>query len=311
MRIRPMTRDDLPRVVAAWNAILVHTQLTEKHFGAVTLGDPNYEPEGVLVAETDDGELVGFSACVVRRTVPGKDGGGGEHNFDRCFLKGFFVAGGDSGELAAKELLARAEAFGASAGKSQVVVTMYDGPYIYPGIDVRYERLRALIMQHGYHDFETIEDVAVNLRSAEVEQMLAEARATVPPEVKLATWEPGMLPAMRAFVEEGEMPGWFPIGWESGYTRARETTLVLIREEEIFGWAQFHPRPPSAAFGPILVLPRARGRSYGGLLLLESMLRCARAGCERMTAGWANTGFYVRYGWDIICRYAVLRKTLK
>jgi hypothetical protein len=29
-----------------------------------------------------------------------------------------------------------------------------------------------------------------------------------------------------------------------------------------------------------------------------------------MFAGWANTGFYVRYGWSIIRRFAVLRKEL-
>jgi hypothetical protein len=33
-------------------------------------------------------------------------------------------------------------------------------------------------------------------------------------------------------------------------------------------------------------------------------------GCTQMRAGWANTGFYVRHGWYIVRRFAVLRKEL-
>jgi len=40
------------------------------------------------------------------------------------------------------------------------------------------------------------------------------------------------------------------------------------------------------------------------------MERARAGGAERMTAGWANTGFYVRHGWHITRRYAVLRKEL-
>jgi GNAT superfamily N-acetyltransferase len=311
MIIRPIVAEDAALVVSAWNQTLKHDHLSEQRFREVMLGDPNYEPEGVLLAEGDAGDVLAFSACVVRRDLRGKDGGGGEDNYDRAFLKGFFAVAGKEGTAAARELLARAEAFGAGAGKRAVTVTVYDGPYLFPGIDVRYQRLRRILERSGYQDTYTIECVATDLRSPKVDRMLGEVRATIPPDVTIATWDPAMLPAMREFVAEGEMPGWFPVGWESAYAAPAQTTLILSKGDEILAWAQFHPRRPRAGFGPILVLKRERGRNYGAVLLLESMVRSRKMGCRSMFAGWANTGFYVRYGWSIIRRFAVLRKGLQ
>ena len=305
-----MTVEDVPRVLEAWNATLKHDRLTEQRFRNVMLEDPNYEPEGVLIAEDDAGAVLGFSACVVRRDLEGKDGGGGEHNYDRGFLKGFFAVSGREGSAAARELLSRAEAFSAGAGKRFVTVTIYDGPYVYPGIDVRYERLRRILARNGYQDFSTIECVAADLRSPKVDRMLEEVRATIPSEITITTWDPFMLPAFRKFVEEGNMPGWFPTGWESKYAEPEQTTLILRNGDEILAWARFHPHQPRAGFGPIFVLDRGRGKSYGAVLLLESMVRARKMGSRTMLAQWANTGFYVRYGWNIVRRFAVLRKEL-
>jgi GNAT superfamily N-acetyltransferase len=78
----------------------------------------------------------------------------------------------------------------------------------------------------------------------------------------------------------------------------------------VLGWARFRATKPRSGFGPILVLPRARGKDYGARLLLECMVQAREAGAQQMTAGWANTGFYVRFGWHITRRYAVFTKEL-
>ncbi len=311
MNLRPMTEADLPRVSSAWNATLAYDQMSEHRFGHILLGDPNYEPEGVLLAESEAGDLLGLSACVLRREVVGKDGGGSQDGFDHAYLKGFFVVPGEAGPDAGAQLLAAAESYARSAGKRWLILSEYGVAYAYPGLDVRYERLRDLLLQHGFQDTYTIECVAADLRALDLPRMIEETRETMPADVKLATWDPSMLPAMRKFVAEGKMPGWFPIGWEEHYQRRVDYRLILTKGDEIAGWAQFGTRKPTADFGPILVLPRLRGRNYGGLLLLEAMLRASAAGSDRMLAQWANTGFYVRYGWNIVRRFAVLRKDLK
>ena len=142
MYIGSMLEEDLHDVVVAWNAALPHDRVTEERFRQVMLGDPNYEPESITVARGNDGTVLGLSACVARRTAEGKDGRGRKAELRRGYLKGVFVAEGEGEEAAADVLLAGAESYCREAGKEEMWVTQYAGPYLYPGIDVRYERLR-------------------------------------------------------------------------------------------------------------------------------------------------------------------------
>ncbi len=310
MYIASMSDEDLHDVVLAWNAALPHDRVTEERFRQVMLEDPNYEPESIAVARGNDGSVLGLSACAARRTAKGKDGRGRKAEFGRGYLKGVFVAEGEGEEAAADVLLGAAESYCRGAGKGELWVTQYAGPYLYPGIDVRYERLREVLANHGYRDTWTIEDTAVDLRDPRLEARLTRARARLDTDIDLLTWEPGMLPAMQRFVAEGRQPQWFPPGWESGLSEPRERALILRKGDEILGWAQYWPGRPCASFGPILVLDRARGRGYGSVLLLECMVRARERGAEQMWAGWANTPFYVANGWHITRRYAVLTKEL-
>lgn len=310
MRIRPLAEADLPQVVAAWNRALPYDQVLAERLQHAILEDPNYEPEGVVIAEGDGGEVLGLSGCVVRRTVQGNDGQGSDWEFDLGFLKAFFVVESRDGDRSAGEVLAVSEAFAVAAGKRAMQLCLYSYHYLFPGLDLRYERLRQAMVEAGYRDIATIEDVAVDLRPEEIARRLERLRGRAGTGAQVLVWEPGLLPMMRRFVEEGKAPRWFPPGWEANYSQPDEATLVLRQEDGIIGWAHFWPGRPRAGFGPILVLPRERGKGYGARLLLECMSRAQAQGSERMTAGWANTGFYTRHGWSIVRRYAVLRKGL-
>jgi len=246
----------------------------------------------------------------VRRTVPGKDGGGEEWGFKYGYLKGIFTVFGDRTWDAGAGLLEKVEQFCAAAGKQNMFVTVYSGPYFWPGIDVRYDRIYDLLNRHGYRDVRTMEDVAVNLQDPIVTKMYDRVCASLPADAVVKQWEPSLLPPMRKFVEEGKTPYWFPPHWEKGLSVPRENVFILQQGEEILGWAQYSPGAPRAGFGPILVLPRVRGNNYGARLLLECMVRSRDAGTTRMTAGWANTGFYTRHGWHVARRYALLTKEL-
>lgn len=311
MRMSQLSEEKVSAVVAAWNAALPRDQLTEERFRGVMLGDANYEPDGMLVAEGDDGSVLGFSACVLRRTVEGKDGGGRAREFRRAFLKGFFVIEGERGEAAADALLTAAENYAATAAKELMRVTEYSSHYVYPGMDVHYEHLCNILSRRGYRDIGTIEDVGVDLQGRELSSLLESARRRTGPAVEVLTWQPDLLPAMRDFVAESDEPQWFPVGWESGLSQPRERALVLKRATEIVGWAQYWPGRPRAGFGPTLVLERERRKGYGTLLLLECMVRARDGGAQYMEAGWANTGFYTRNGWHIVRRYAVFTKGLR
>lgn len=313
VRLTRLSEEHVTSVVEAWNRALAHDRVTEAQFRRVLLEAPNYEPEAVHVAWSDDGSVLGLSACVLRRTSEGRDGGGREYEFGRGYLKAFFVLDHPEQAKTADALLGAAESYCALAGKHELFVTQYTGPYFFPGIDVRYKRLRDMLTARGYRDIWTLEDVAVDLRDLPIERRLAAARERAGATVEILTWHPDLLPAMRRFVEEEDERQWFPVGWESQaqWSQPREVALILRRGEEIVGWAQYWPGMPRAGFGPTLVLRRERGKGYGALLLLECMQRARQEGSERMSAGWANTGFYVACGWHIARRYAVLVKHLE
>jgi GNAT superfamily N-acetyltransferase len=310
MHLSPLSDSDVPAVLAAWHCALVHDQVPESEFRRVILGDGNYEPGAVQVAWDDDGSVAGFAAFLVRRTVAGADGCGQPYESKCGFLKAFFVKEGDQGERAAAELLAAGEAYCAAAGKTEVSVVEYAGPYLFPGIDVRYQRLRCILADHGYRDVRTIEDVAVNLCDPLIARLLESARQRVGSSVELLTWRPDLLPLLQELVATGDQPHWFPAGWESRYKEPDERVLVLRKGEKLVGWARFRPNVPEGSFGPIMTLPSERGNGYGNLLLLEAMVRSRQQGTVTMSAGWAATGFYVTNGWHITRRYAVLSKEL-
>lgn len=313
MRLGRLADGDVATVVEAWRKGLPHDPMTEAQFRRLLLQDPNYEPEAVQVAWGDDGSVLGLGACVLRRTPEGKDGGGRKYEFERGYLKAFFVLDHPEQAETVDALLGAAESYCAQAGKRKLFVTQYTGPYFFPGIDLRYERLRDMLAARGYRDIWTLEDVAVDLRDLPIERRLAAARERAGPMVEILTWHPDLLPAMRRFVEEEDERQWFPVGWESRaqWSQPREVALILRRGGEIVGWAQYWPGVPRAGFGPTLVLRRERGKGYGALLLLECMQRAREEGSETMSAGWANTGFYVACGWYISRRYAVLVKDLQ
>jgi GNAT superfamily N-acetyltransferase len=310
MRIAPMSEADVPAVLEAWQSALIHDRVPESEFRRAILNDPNSEPDAIRVAWDNDGSVAGFAAFLVRRTVPGADGCGQQYEFQRGFLKAFFVKEGEAGERAATELLAGGEAYCAAAGKTGVSVVEYAGPYLFPGIDVRYQRLREILAGHGYRDVRTIEDVAVNLCDPLVPRLLEKARARVGSSVELLTWRPDLLPLLQELIATGDQPQWFPSGWDSRYAEADERVLVLRKGKKLVGWARFGPKVPEGFFGPIMTLPSERGNGYGNLLLLEAMVRSRQQGTVTMSAGWAATGFYVTNGWHITRRYAVLSKEL-
>ncbi len=327
MRLTQLVEEHVASVVEGWNEALPYDHMTAVEFRRVLFQDPNYEPEAAHVAWADDGSVVGLSVCVLRRTPEGKDGGGREPEFGRGYLKAFFLLDRPEHVDTADALLGAAESYCAQAGKHELFVGQYTGPYFFPGIDIRYQQICDILAGHGYRDVDTLEDVAVDLQDPSIPDRLARARERAGPTIEVLTWKPDLMPAMRRFAEEEDerqwFPAmrrfmeeederqWFPVGCESGLAQPRETALILRRGEEIVGWAQYWPGTPRAGFGPVLVLRRERGKGYGALLLFECMRRARDQGSENMWAGWANTGFYVACGWHICRRYAVFVKDLR
>jgi len=245
--------------------------------------------------------------------------GGGPHEKDDGFVKGLFVLDAYWEQGVGEKLLTQAEAYLVSKGKRAIKVTAYiGGRYFFNGIDLRYERLLALMTGCGYERLRdwgeicTIDDVAVDLTDFEPTAYHIEARVRVAAiGVKITPYDPAMLDKMRIFAEK--LLGyehWFPAGWEDGFGTSGHH-LVALKDDEIVGWADYRPDPQDGEFGPIGVLEAYRGNGIGTCLLVESMLRMKELGTPKVTAEWAETDFYLKNGWYICRQWAPFQKKLQ
>ena len=310
LETRRLEKADVPRVVEAWNRSLVYDTVARERFEWVILGDPNCEPEGNIIA-LDQGKIVGFISVVAW--------GGEPHEKDCGFVKGLFVLDAYWEQGVGERLLEQAEAYLVSKGKRAIKVTAYiGGRYFFNGIDLRYERLLALLAECGYErlrdwgEIYTIDDVAVDLAHFEPTVYHIEARKRAAAiGVKITPYHPAMLDKMRIFVEKLAYWHWFPAGWEDGFG-VRGHHLVAVQDDEIVGWADYRPDLQDGEFGPIGVLEAYRGNGIGTCLLLTSMLRMKELGAPKATAGWVDAmDFYLKSGWQICRQWAPFQKVLQ
>lgn len=309
LQIRPLEKADVGEVVASWNECLMYDPVTERRFTEVVLEDPNYEPDGTLVARDRD-RVVGFLAAVAREGIAGKDGRGRPEEAHCGYLKGFFVRPEYPLEEAGERLLAAAIQWLRRRHKTDLRVVLYSGRYFFPGIDVRYGTLLDFFERQGFERIQLVNDLSVQLTDFRPSEFHRQARQRAAAAgVTVEAYRPEMLEAMREFVRKIDMVSWFPEGWEQGFGEGGHT-LVARRGEEIVGWAEFWPHPRQGGFGPIAVLPQERHQGIGTCLLLESMLRMQAQGVPEAVASWAATEFYQRSGWQICRQYVAWRKRL-
>lgn len=287
-----------------------YDKITEARFENTIFADPNFAKEGNFAA-TQNNNVVGFVAAVAREGIVGRDGAGTIRENDIGYVKGFFVlVDHDRDEAIEKDLLERALDFLKSKGKKMARVGDYTGRYFSPGIDTRYEKALRFYLTNGFREIDTEEDVMIDLSAFQPTEYHKRAQRRIRElGVNIATYRPTALQAMRRFAEKLAYPQWFPEGWELRFAK-RGHTLVALLKNEIVGWAEFHLDSGEWFFGPIAVLKELRKMGIGTCLLLESMLRLKALGANSVTAGWANVPFYLKNGWMISRRYAVLQKEL-
>lgn len=309
-KIRTLEKTDIDEVFSGWKAAFPHDDIPRQRFENIALNDPNYIAAGNLVAVQNQ-RVVGYVSAVVRRGIAGQDTKGTADEKDYGYIKGLFALEDYSEPLALKHaLLEQALKFIKSEGKTLVKVGHYTGLFFNPGIDVRYEGEQRFYQVHGFNEVDYEEDVSVNLTDfaplpyhdliqKRVEQM----------GVAILDYKPNLLSAMKDFVLQIEYPNFFPAGWENDFDDWG-SHLVAVSGVRVLGWAMYNPVLYEGYFGPIAVLPDFRRKGIGTALLLESMLRMKKEGTPVVTAGWANTPFYLKSGWSISRRYVIFERKL-
>jgi mycothiol synthase len=129
--IRAYRGSDETPFIALWNAAMTHDRINESVFRTRVLLDANFNPDGLLVAETD-GELRGFVLSLTRQVPLFLQGLEPEVGW----ITAFGVHPQHRRQGIGRQLCDAALARLASMGRKRALISPYTPNYFIPGVDV-------------------------------------------------------------------------------------------------------------------------------------------------------------------------------
>jgi ribosomal protein S18 acetylase RimI-like enzyme len=289
--IRPYRGTDEAALLALWNATLTHDHIDEAGFRTRVLLDANFDPAGLLVAETGDGsQLAGFVLSIGRQVPLFLQG----LEPELAWITAFGVQPGYQQQGIGRQLFDATLTRLHGQGRRRVLISPYTPNYHAPGVDVEaYPAALGFLQGSGWE----ITSMPISMRAeltgfqmpaeiAALEQRLVEQTGVVVQPVQAAH-----LPALLPFIARNFGWDWFRFAQEYllqlfGPGSDEICFLVATRGDEIVGYCQQRRE----RFGPFGVDPALRGQGIGRLLLF----RCLAA----MVAKGFHCGWFLWTGRD-------------
>jgi mycothiol synthase len=264
---QPWAVDDL---LELWRRVMPRDAPGRPRFRDLVLLDPAFRPDGLIMLWRD-GRLIGFGYAV----APGPGQGQG-------WLVALGVAPDERGRGHGTRLLRSCLRFLTAAGCSAAGLGGNGERYLLPGVDpVAYPAVRRLLEREGF------------CRTGSTSGMACELVVDQSPVTASGRWEyrhpeDGDIPQLLRVVAEIS-PSWSGLFREYLARAERATHIwIAIADGTIAGFAgsDLFPGCPGR-FGPMGVLPAARGEGVGGRLLRLSLGSMAARGHRRAWFLWA------------------------
>jgi mycothiol synthase len=309
--IRPYLGHDEAALLALWNVVLSVDPINAAVFRTRVLLDPNFQAEGLLIAD-EAGELLGFVLSLTRQ-VPlfgqGLEPGQG-------WITAFGVHPAWRRQGLGRDLLTAALARLAGAGCCNVSISPYTPNYFTPGVDLAaYPEAMEFLTALGWRAVSQPIAMQADLSGFQV-----------PPAIAALSRELDEAGTQIGPVTAADLPELMPLiarnfGWD-WYRFAQEYLLELFgrgsdeigffvarREERIVGYCQQRRE----RFGPFGVLPEFRNRGIGRVLLFRCLagmpaqgLRCAWF----LWTGQDASRLYRQAGFRPIRQFAIMQREL-
>lgn len=310
--IRPYRGDDETALIALWNATMTHDPINTSVFRTKVLLDPNFHPEGLLVAEVA-GELVGFVLSIIRRVPLFLQGLEPELGWITAF--GVHPAYRRRG--LGRSLFVAALTRLAASGRQRVLISPYTPNYFIPGVDVEaYPDAVAFLQSQGWQTTSTPISMRAELTGfqlppaiLELEQRLASQDGIVVRPVC-----PADLPELMPFIAHNFGWDWFRFAQEYllelyGPGSDQIAFLVATQEDRIVGYCQQRRE----RFGPFGVLPEMRHRGIGRLLLFRCLHTMLTNGFHCAWFLWTGRDaarLYALAGFRPVRQFAVMQREI-
>lgn len=309
--IRSYHGEDEAALVELWNLTMSHDRINEPVLRTRVLLDPNFDPDGLLVAE-EGGALRGFVLSIARQAPLYQQG----LEPDLGWITAFGVHVEHRRQGIGRRLFDAGLARLAGMGRERVLISPYTPNYFIPGVDVAaYADAMAFLQATGWQ------------RVAEPISMRAELTGLqIPPEilelerrlsgngVTIRPVQPADLPALMPFIAGRFGWDWYRFAQEYllelfGPGSDEISFLVAVQGGRIVGYCQQRRE----RFGPFGVAEEMRNLGIGRLLLFRCLATMLAQGFHCAWFLWTGRDaarLYSLAGFKPVRQFAVMEKEL-
>ncbi|MGG3308605.1 GNAT family N-acetyltransferase [Paenibacillus sp. 2KB_20] len=312
---RPYRPGDEDAITTLWNACLPGDLMTRLRFRNLVLLDPNFDPQGLRIAE-QEGRMVGV-LYAVRRRLPMI---GTELELDHGWITFFYTDPSVRRQGVASRLLQDGEDYLRDHGRSKVFFSSYAPNYIVPGIDgERYPEGLAWLAASGF---------TRNYTAVAMDRSLVDFH--MPPEVvelKRQREQEGFtfmlaqdsdLVELIDFATDVFNPDWGRAIREGLLQRLRTDQILIARDQgKLVGFCLHNGYEGVAErFGPFGVDPSMQGKGLGKILLYDCLALMRAQGLHGAWFLWTGEQspaghLYRKAGFDVTRRFDIMSKPLQ
>jgi mycothiol synthase len=315
VEIRPFRAGDTPAVVQLWNTCLPRDGITLPIFQERVLLDPNYDPEGCLLA-VDEGRLVGYADARVR-TTPHPQGFEQllEQDRETGWIIALFVRPEYRRRGLGTRLLEAGLDFLRRKGRRRAILFNYTPNDLLVGLDEEgYPGAREFYEANGFTAGGEIVGMAVDLLGFETPPHVRAAEEELREEgFRALHYETHLLLPTLAFLQE-QFPLWlhyFADKLARGHDH--DEIVVVTKENRVVGYCQHRYYHHVERTGPFGVAEELRGKGIGSVMLCRLLEGMARKGYRQAWFTGTDTGtahYYERCGYRIVRRHVGMAREL-
>lgn len=312
--IRTYQSGDETAFIRTWNQSLPQDGIAQKSFVNQILADPNFDPEGLIIAE-EQGHIVGGLIAIVRKTpMAGLDL---EH--DTGWITAFFVHPAFRRRGLGRALLHAADTFFDNRQRKFVYFASYAPNYFVPGIDRQtYPEAAQLLETSGFRKLYQCAAMDKNLVGFHIPETVREIEAARKQEGYVV--EPLSLPYVHGVIDFTSRE--FDPDWTRALRDAlrggvpMSNILICRQDQSIAGFCLYGGYGGvGERFGPFGVAQSLRGTGLGKLLLYRCLEQMLHDGLHNAWFLWTGekepAGYlYRRAGFLVTRRFDVMKKVL-
>ena len=311
---RSFQNGDENAIIDLWNRTLRRDPITSQRFFKQVLLDPNFDPQGLIVAEQDE-KLIGAVYALTRKLPLAGD----ELEKGTAWITFFFVDPAYNHREVGRGLIEQAETFAETQGARKLFFSTYAPNYFLPGIDeAAYPTGYAFLQKVGYRRLYSPVAMHRDLLDYLYPEAVGDLKQRRESEgYSFGPASKGDYPELIRFANEKFNPDWGRAIRE-GILQGVDPSQVLAAKYggRIVGFAMFGGYEGiRERFGPFGVAESEQGKGLGKILLHDTLFAMKQLTLQGAWFLWTSETssaghLYLKHGFKTYRQFHVMVKEL-